>query len=481
VSYSRIVSTATLLLVGAVQAFAQSRVPVPPPSSDTVRRVLSSLATGIDAEPILRRLHDQGAPFELLKVDSVGRHAFAKLRSARTGRTMLLDIASDRENPLRIGSIDVLESHASVLDELTWVSPSANDSATASVIAVNMKRLADAGAFSGVVHVLKNDKPLFSRAYGFANVEDSVPMSLRSRFSLASMSKMFTATALLQLVDAGKLRLDDTLARVLPRYPNVDRARQVTIRQLLEHSAGLGDMWNTPKKPVAGLTGALALAAEVSHAPLLFTPGTRWSYSNEGYAVLAAVVEELSGESFHAYLKGHIFAPAGMTETSLVSGSDDIIPHRAVGYRPAADDPLGVGQPRANWSFIRGSTMGGAGGGYSTAGDLERFGRALRDGRLISATSRAEMWSGKWDVAGHAGERYGLGSFVSQLGGKTVAGHGGGGTGSGMDSGFRQFTDGSYTVVVLTNIDPPAGTMLTSQIVRFLASQPAKALGTLNK
>jgi CubicO group peptidase (beta-lactamase class C family) len=249
----------------------------------------------------------------------------------------------------------------------------------------------------------------------------------------------------------------------------------VTVRQLLEHAAGLGDMWSTPRRPVPGLTGALGYAAAVAHAPLLFEPGTRWSYSNEGYAVLAAIVERHGGLPFRDYLRRHVLAPAGMTATSLDAGADDLVPDRAVGYRPRDDDPLGAGVPRANWTFVGTGGSGGAGGGYSTVGDLARFGRALREGKLLSAAARDAMWTGRWDVAGYPGERYGLGSFVATVGGRLVVGHGGGGSGSGLDNGFRHFVDGSYTIVVLSNVEPPAATELTRRLVRLFGERaPSK-------
>jgi CubicO group peptidase (beta-lactamase class C family) len=292
---------------------------------------------------------------------------------------------------------------------------------------------------------------------------------------MASMSKMFTAVATLQLVEQGKFRLDDTLGAVLPRYPSDERRSRITVRQLLQHTAGLGDMWSSARKPVPGLTGALAYAAAVAHEPLRFAPGSRWSYSNEGFAVLAAIVEEHGGMRFTDYLRTRVLAPAGMTETSIAAGADEHVPHRAVGYRPAPDDPLGAREPRANWSFL-GATgaMGGAGGGYTTAMDLMRFGTALRDGTLLGAALRDSMWTGMWDIPGYAGEKYGFGSFTRRAGDRLVVGHGGGGTGSGMDNGFRMHADGRYTVVVLTNIDPPAATRVTEAIVGMtLASSTA--------
>lgn len=442
-------------------------------------RALTTRARGADSarsDRLITRLHAQGAPYELMSIAPLGRHGIAKLRSARAGRVVALQVSTDRDDPTGLAGVDILEAHAAVLDSVRWPdAPPASDAAAVTVAARNLARLADAGAFSGTVYVARGDSVLLARGYGLADREHRVPNGVRTRFSIASMGKMFTAVAVLQLVDAGRFALDDTLARVLPAYPNAERASRITIRQLLEHSAGLGDMWSTPRRPVAGLTGALGYAAAVAYPPLLFEPGTRWAYSNEGYAVLAAVVEHASGEEFRAYLRKHVLAPAGMTETSLDGGADDLVPDRAVGYRPRADDPLGVEPPRANWTFVGTGGSGGAGGGYSTVGDLARFGRALRAGKLIPPALRDAMWTGRWDVSGYPGERYGLGSFVGRVGDRVAVGHGGGGGGSGMDNGFRHFTDGSYTIVVLSNMEPPTATDLTTRLVRLFGARPVTA------
>lgn len=436
-------------------------------------RVLSSRALSDDSTRItalLTQLHDAGAPYTLIDSGAFGRHRFAKLQSRRVPRVVTVDLATDRTEATRLADIDVLESHAAVLDSIVWptMRPAQDADAIATIERI-VERLTRGGGFSGTVYVTQGDSVLLARGYGFANLEDSVPNGLHTRFSLASMGKMFTATAILQLVERGKLHLTDTLERVLPAYPNHERSSRITIAQLLQHTAGLGDIWSTPKKPVAGLTGALSQAAAVSYPPLAFEPGTRWSYSNEGYLVLAAVVEQVSGEPFLQYIQRHVFAAAGMTETVVLTGADYIIPHRAVGYRPAADDPLGAGALRGNWTFL-GESAGGAGGGYSTVGDIARFGRALREGRLISAALRDSMWTGRWDLPGYEGQKYGFASFVMPVGPRVAVGHGGGGNGSGMDNGFKQFTDGSYQVVVLANWEPPAGGRLADAIIRYLGA-----------
>jgi D-alanyl-D-alanine carboxypeptidase len=494
-------AAAIAVLLDASVLQAQGPAPLTPPSDSVAREAFAIVQSGNAArrgawlgatlskarasdsatsDRLLARLHETGAPFQLGGITTGGRHRLVRLVSPRTGRVAILDLARDRAEPSKLGPIDILESHAAVKDSIVWPDRRPrSDAAALQIVQRNLARLARGGALSGTVYVARGDTVLLARGYGLANREDSIPNAPRTRFALASMSKMFTATAVLQLVDAGKLRLDDTLARVLPAYPNRERAGRLTIRQLLEHSAGLGDQWSTPKRPVAGLTGELAVAGAVAHAPLLFEPGARWSYSNEGYTVLGAVVEELSGERFHDYLRRRVFAPAGMTETHLHAGSDDLVPFRAVGYRAGADDPLGALPPRANWSFIGArAPAGGAGGGYSTVGDIARFGRALRAGKLISDSLRTVMWTGRWDMPGYDGQKYGFATYVWPVGARVAVGHGGGGTGSGMDNGFKQFSDGSYVVVVLANMDPPAGGSAADAIIGFLGAPIEAAKGT---
>ena len=439
-----------------------------------IRKAFTTRAVSADSarlDRFLASLHEQGAPFTISRIEKSGRHSIVTLASARTRRVATLIVSTDRADPTGLGNVDILSAHDAVLDSVSWPARRPRtDAEVVRLVNANMQRLATAGAFSGVVYIAGRDSVIYERAFGLADREDSVPNTMRTRFALASMGKMFTAAAILRLVDQGKLSLDDTLAKVLPRYPNAERARRVTIRHLLSHTAGMGDQWSTPRRPVPGLTGALATVAAVAHPPLMFEPGTQWSYSNEGYNVLAAVIEQVTGSSFKDHLRAEILSRAGMTETVLEGGADDVTPRRAVGYRPAENDLLGAGPPRANWSFIVGASAGGAGGGYSTARDLARFGRALREGRLIGTALRDSMWTGRWPIPGFPDERYGWGSFVQQTGGHLIVGHGGGGTGSGIDTGFRQFADGSYTIVVLTNIDPPTATMITNALVKLLAA-----------
>ncbi|HEX3550231.1 MAG TPA: serine hydrolase domain-containing protein, partial [Candidatus Elarobacter sp.] len=189
-----------------------------------------------------------------------------------------------------------------------------------------------AGTFSGAVLVAKNGRPLFAKAYGLADRDRKVPNKLETRFRIGSMNKMFTAVATLQLLQAGKIRLTDSVGTFLPDYPNKDVASKVTVRQLLTHTGGTGDIFG-PEYTAHRLelrTIADYVALYGARAPL-FEPGSKFAYSNYGFVLLGAIVEKASGQNYYDYVREHVYAPAGMTATGSEPESV-AVPNRAVGY-----------------------------------------------------------------------------------------------------------------------------------------------------
>ena len=324
---------------------------------------------------------------------------------------------------------------------------------------------AERDEFSGVVLVAKGGRTILHRAYGLADRSWRIPNRLNTKFNLASMNKMFTAVAIAQLIEQGKLRLDDTLATLLPDYPNQNAARRITVAHLLSHSGGLGTLFDRPgfdrrKRYRASRDYFPIFAAE----SLYFEPGAASAYSNEGYVVLGAIVERLTGMNYFDYVRERIFAPLDMRDTDSWA-IDDVVPNLAVGYARFEDDPLGIGPRRPNWIFLqwKGSA---AGGGYSTTGDLLKFVRGLREGRLVRRGLVDTL------LAPHAkGDWYGYGFMVEDFSGKPARGHGGGGPGSGISSELGWFTDGSYTAIVLGNYDLPGASAIYRKLMEFLAAQ----------
>lgn len=419
---------------------------------------------------LLRNLHDESGGLDIVRLEPVGSGLFLTLKARRHPKVALMNVVPDGSDPAKARVVELLKSWNPKSDSLDWPKAKlATERAVASVIRTNVETLSSIRAFSGVVLVGKGNRILFEQGYGWANLEDSVRNTPATRLTIASIGKMFTATAIGQLMSSGKLKLDDTLARVLPEYPNADRARRITIRQLLGHTAGLGDLFSDSAYDAhRDYQSLLSLASAVADRPLQFEPGTRWSYSNEGYIVLGAVIEKVSGERYDDYLRRHVFGPAGMSHTGNF-GADDVVPRRAVGYRHRPDDPLGVRPPYGNRTFVgKGSPAGGA---YTTARDLWNFSRALMAGQLLDAKMRDILWTGRSPLPWDTEQLYGYGVIVSTVAGRTTLGHGGGGSGVGIDNEFRFFRDGSYTVIVLANIDPPAASALGQSLLQFLARQ----------
>ncbi len=290
-----------------------------------------------------------------------------------------------------------------------------------------LKRLGASGEFSGVVLLRLGGKTVLHEAYGLANIGYQVPNRTDTRFNLASVGKMFTAVAIGQLVDQGKLKWTDTLAKVLPDYPNKAQASRITIHQLLTHTSGMGLYW----KPLfKGNWTAVRTAQELVpyfvNDSLLAAPGAAWNYSNTGYAVLALVIEKASGEDYFGYLQKHIFDPLGMKGSDYTALDEDV-PNKATGYfREGPNAPL------KNNLFTHTVKGGGAGGGWSTSADLATFAEAYMAGRLFSKAILATMTRPHFILppppggAGGGPSGYGYGTFVNTRNGKTYWGHTGG-------------------------------------------------------
>ncbi|HKP11050.1 MAG TPA: serine hydrolase domain-containing protein [Blastocatellia bacterium] len=315
-----------------------------------------------------------------------------------------------------------------------------------------LEGLAKEDKFSGVVLVAKDGKPFLVKAYGLADKSKGVPINAETKFNLGSMNKMFTAVAIAQLAEQGKLSFDDKVGKLLPDYPNKDVANKVTVRHLLTHTSGLGSYWNAKfdarRAQIKTVGDYLTLFAD---EPLLFEPGARFEYSNSGFIVLGAIIEKVSGQSYYDYVREHVYKPAGMSGTDAYQITDDT-PNLAMGYTSLGpDDKPSSGLRRENTS-TRPNRGGPAGGGYSTAGDLLRFATALTGNKLLSAKSTELITTGKVEM-GRGGSKYGYGFGEQQMNGYRIFGHNGGAPGIASD--LTILPEPGYVAVVMTNYDPP--------------------------
>lgn len=318
-----------------------------------------------------------------------------------------------------------------------------------------------ADRFSGAVLLAREGAPLFAKAYGLASKAYGVPNRVDTKFNLGSMNKMFTAVAIAQLAQEGKLAFSDPVIKHLPDYPNKDVAQKVTLHHLLTHTSGIGDYFTrkfmeTSKDRFRTIQDYFPLFVD---KPLEFEPGKKFRYSNAGFMVLGAVVEKVSGQNYFDYVREHVYRPAGMVNTDAYEMDHDT-PNLAIGYtRQGAK-----GQGRKNNLFLHVVKGGPAGGGFSTVEDLLRFDVALRTHRLLDAKHTELVLTGKAD-AGH----YGYGFTVAQRQGTRIVGHNGGFPG--INSDLSMYLDRGYTVAVMSNYDPPTAQRVSNKARELLTEQ----------
>ncbi len=315
-----------------------------------------------------------------------------------------------------------------------------------------------ADAFSGAVLIVRDGRTVFEGAYGLADREQGIPNSLLTKFRVASMNKMLTAVAVLQLVQAGTLSLDAPLGKYLPDYPNAEMASKVTLHHLLTHTGGTGDIfgpqYTAHRLELRNTEDYLRLYGTRG---LQFAPGAQHVYSNYGFILLGAVIERVSGMSYDDYIATHVLAPAEMTATGAAP-EDSVVPGRSVGY-------MGQGGTLVSNAPILPYRGTPAGGWYSTAGDFVRFASALQEHRLLDPAHTALLLEGKVTM-GQSIVKYAYGFIDRVQGGRRLVGHGGAFPGMSGELSFEP--NGGYTVVVLSNLSPPAATLIEAFILSGL-------------
>jgi len=303
-----------------------------------------------------------------------------------------------------------------------------------------VERVCAKDAFSGTVLLARKDEVIYTHACGEASKRFGVPIDIDTRFNLSSITKTFTGTSIVQLAQTGALSYDDWLSdhvdeSWLPR----EISDRVTLGQLLTHTSGLGDYYTESYQQSSR---ALYRRLEdfkplVQVDTLAFEPGSDFRYSNTGMFLLGVVVENVTGESYFDYVRQNIFEPAGMYDTGYFQ-RDDPVRNVAIGYQ--RDPGSETGWREDTFRLSVGGTP--ATQAYSTVGDLHRFALALLDGRLVSDSSRAVMWT-------RYGEGDGYGFQVHQRSLGLAVGHTGGSWGA--SSQLTIYPEPGYIVVALSN------------------------------
>lgn len=333
------------------------------------------------------------------------------------------------------------------------IAPAASDEEAIRELDAYASRLADADLYSGTLLVARGDRVLHERAYGLASREYRVPNRADTRYNLGSINKMFTAVAILRLVESGRLSLQDPVEKHLPGVLDPEVARKVRIEHLLTHTSGLGDFLFTPEMMPLNRASFRRVADFLPHLAndrLAFEPGTRWGYSNTGFLVLGAILERVTGEEYHTHVRRTIFQPLGMSNTDSYA-RDAVVEGLASNYE-LAGSPSGRGWRNVTFDVpVRGTP---AGGGFSTARDLYTFMRALLGNRLLSPQMTEAMLTPK-PALGSAAYGYGI-QLLSPSG--NIIGHTGGGPGV-SDFVAVHRPSGTFTVA-LSNLSGETGALV---------------------
>lgn len=302
-----------------------------------------------------------------------------------------------------------------------------------------MKAAEEFERFTGSILIARDGRAIVSRSYGMANVELGVPNTPRTVFRLASLTKQFTATAIMMLQEQGKLNVNDPVGKHLANCP--EAWKTITLRQLLTMTSGIPGVTALELGPLRGLPVPWDQWLEATaKKPLDFTPGEDFKYANSGYTLLGFIIERVSGKSYGEFLQENIFTPLGMKQT----GYEDplrIIKNRATGYRQMPGDPI------TNVPYAEVIRLYAAGGVYSTTEDLLLWDQALYTNRLLSQKSLDEMFTPCKEML--PGKGYAYGWWTSQKHGRREIAHGG--NLAGFITYIARFPSDRVTVIVLSN------------------------------
>ena len=383
------------------------------------------------------------------------------IKGRRTGQLAALVLFPDPEQSGKLGMVDLVPIDDPALYS-NWPDSGASRAEIAQLASAALDTLARTTEFSGCLAISDGTTTLFDECRGFADRTFGIEADQQTKFHVGSMNKMFTAVAIAQLVEAGKLGWDMTLDKVVPEYPDREAAAKITVWQLLHHTAGLGDFFvpeffQSREKFVEPVDYLELIASQ----PMLFEPGADWSYSNAGYILLGRIVENISGESYFDYLDRHLFAPAGMTSSGFDS-LEDVTPDLATGY---FREGVFATEWKANWMTLpfKGSP---AGGGYSTNSDLLKFASALHSGRLVGEATLRKMFED--------GVLMGPGKYTAGFGerpsnGRTIRGHAGGAPG--MSANLAIVWETGAAVSITSNQgDTPTAMLLSERIADLLTA-----------
>ena len=311
--------------------------------------------------------------------------------------------------------------------------------------------------FSGTILVAHKDKIIEKRAFGLASIEYEVKNNVETKFNIASISKMITAVATLQLYEQELIKLNIPIGSYLPDYPNKLVRDSVTIHQLLTHTSGLNNFYvaDIDKIKDSDYKNISDFVPLFVNDSLLSKPGTKYDYSASGFVVLGLIIEKVSDKNYYDYVRNNIFKPAGMINTTELD-IDSIVSNKASGYTSMFGENKIL---KKNDYYLTKASP--AGFHYSTVSDLFNFSKALRNGTLLKKETAALMFKPK--VKGY-NTNLGYGIDIDLRYNQTIQGQSGGWYGIHCE--LMDFMTDNYTVVILSNVDD-GGKTGASKVANF--------------
>ncbi|RYG22822.1 class A beta-lactamase-related serine hydrolase [bacterium] len=390
----------------------------------TIRKFAERLGNddllGLHAENhalLLQKLYQQSGGLKLERVRPDGGACIVKSRIG--DRTIILEAGLNAAGKGEYGIMRGAEN--SLTRTYSWPKNPAGKGGVVKAVGAYLDALAKEDLWNGVVLIAQGDRVLLHTAHGLADRGLGVKIRKDTKINLASLGKMFTATLVGELVQEGKVSLDDPLGKFRPEWPDVAAREKVTLGMLLSHTAGLGSLFQSPNYDRARrYTDATDMTSALVGEPLGFEPGKGWSYSNGGYVMLGSIVEKVLGMPYETAVRERVFRPLGMVSSGWADGNE-ALPNCAALYDRDLMDPLGL-EPKRRDGMFAGWRGGPHGGGYSTAEDLFRFGRALRTHRLMSEATTKRFFTVSEPAKG---PRYALGFVQEDINGMLNVGHNG--------------------------------------------------------
>jgi CubicO group peptidase (beta-lactamase class C family) len=293
---------------------------------------------------------------------------------------------------------------------------------------------------SVAISVVRGGKTIVASAWGKADLEQDINATALNVYEIGSNTKQFASSAIMQLVEQGKVKIEDPISVYLPNLPAVWQA--VTVHQLLNHTSGIPAYTGLPgwNKRWAEEMSPDTMLAPAAKVPMDFAPGAKWKYDNGGYVLLGMIIEHVTGRSWDADLADRFFKPLGLNATYDCHAAP-LIPHRARGYDFSRKDSVWVNPP-----FFSVSQAFSAGAICSTVGDMAKWNAALNNGKVVNAASYKLMTTPEGAAVAN---KYGFGLIVDTVGGHRLISHGGGITG--FSSANAYLPDLQLSVTVLTN------------------------------